>query len=101
MMDVISGATKKGEAILRMAESNIGEKLYDVYTTYSAKKAKAYDRCIAEKRKDKGYNFHICSANTYQFTVAWEYVNQETGEIMTKVKTACNTYIVDGSRKEN
>ena len=100
MNGVINGATKRGQQILGMAESNIGHKLYDVYTTYSGAKARAYDRCLEEMLEDNGYDFHICSANTFQFTVAWEYVNPETGEIMTKVKTASNTYIVDGSRAE-
>lgn len=97
-MIIVNGATKRGQQILRMAESNIGRTLRDVYTTFSREKEDAYYACLREKVEDEGNNFHICNANSYQFTVAWEYTNQETGEVMTKVKTARNTYVVDGSR---
>jgi hypothetical protein len=33
--------------------------------------------------------------------VAWEYTNPETGEVMTRIETKDNTYIIDGSRKED
>ena len=94
----IKGSTKRGQQILRMAERNIGTTLRNVYTTFSQEKEDAYYDCLREKVEDNGDNFHICSASTYQFTVAWEYTNEETGEVMTKVKTAKNTYIVDGTR---
>ena len=97
-MNIIKGSTKRGQQILGMAESNIGRELYEVYGRFSTEKARAMTWCKAECSKNNGYNFHICSANTFQFTVAWNYVNDVTGEIMTRVETANHTYIVDGSR---
>ena len=99
-MAIIKGSTKRGQQILRMAESNIGRELYDVYGSFSAEKARAMADCKRWYLEDNGYNFHICSANTFQFTVAWEYTDEETGEVMTRVETASNTYIVDGSRQK-
>lgn len=100
MANVINGATKRGQNILAMAESNIGRELYDVYGSFSSEKAKAMRDCKRWYLEDNGYNFHICSANTWQFTVAWNYVNVETGEVMTRVETASSSYIVDGNRRE-
>jgi len=98
MSYVINGATKKGQRVLAMAESNIGEELYHVYGSFSKAKAEAMDDCKAECGRDKGWNFHICSRNSNYFVVAWNYENTETGETMTVVKTGRNTYVVDGNR---
>ena len=100
MKDIIKGSTKRGQRILAMADAYIGENLWDAYSSFSHDKAKAYEKCRRLCYEDNGYNFHICSANTYQFTVSWEYTNEETGEIMTVVRTANNHYVVDGSRRE-
>ena len=53
---------------------------------------------LQTREETNGYDFHICSHNSFQFCVAWEYMNPETGEVMTRIETANNTYIVDGSR---
>lgn len=95
---VISGATKKGKALLARAQYNEGTELYHVYGSISAAKMKAMERCKARCASDHGTNFHIISHNSFQFSVAWEYMNAETGELMTRIETAQNAYIVDGSR---
>ena len=98
MAKVISGATKKGQEILARANSWEGTDLFDVYDNVSQAKRKAYEECKAWCYADKGRGFHICSHNSFQFSVAWEYDDPETGELMTRLETANSTYIVDGSR---
>lgn len=97
-MKVISGATKTGQALLKRASHYEGTDLDDVYGRYSSAKASAMRDCKEWCRADDGYNFHIVSHNTSNFSVAWNYVNKETGEIMTRIETSCHTYIIDGSR---
>ena len=53
--------------------------LYDVYGTYSAAKARGYAYCRELQYNMGGYDGRICSANTFQFTYAFQYVN-ETGK---------------------
>lgn len=95
---VISGTTKKGQSLLGMARRYDGETLQDVYGRYSAAKARAYQDCKRWCEEDNGQDFHICSHNCNFFTVAWTFTHPETGEIMTRIETASNTYVVDGSR---
>ena len=95
---VISGTTKKGQSLLATARRYDGETLDDVYGRYSAAKSRAYNDCKRWCEEDNGYDFHICSHNCNFFTVAWNYTNPETGETMTRIETASNTYVVDGSR---
>ena len=91
----INGNTKRGKELLDRAKSNKGNKLYDVYSSFSAKKAKAYDDCYRRFYEDDNHaNFHICSANGYQFTVAWQYTDKETGEVMIHFETKDSIYLI-------
>ena len=100
-MNIISGATKRGQSLLARARSNKGTELYHIYGNVSSAKMKAMEDCKRWYRETNGRNFRIISHNIFQFSVAWEYDNPETGELMTRIETASNTYIVDGSRKED
>ena len=97
-MTIINGATKKGQKLLRWADYYDGYYLDDVYGSYSCFKARAwrdcYDKCVSQHGRD----FHIVSHNTNMFTVAWVYDDPETGELMTRIETNRNTYIIDGTR---
>ena len=97
-MAVINGATKRGQMLLARANNFLGTELRQVYGRWSDAKESAMQRCRRECYEDNGYNFRIISANGWAFSVAWEYDNPETGEIMTKIKTSSNTYIIDGTR---
>lgn len=97
-MKVIRGNTAKGRNLLAMASSYEGTELYSVYGSYSSAKAKAMEDCKRWCKESNGYNFHITSHSAHNFTVAWNYINTETGEVMTRIETAWNTYIVDGTR---
>lgn len=101
MAKIISGATKRGQQLLRRASHWEGTDLSDVYGRYSVFKASAIKECREWCEADEGWDFHITSHNTSGFCVAWRYTNKETGEVMTRIETPKSTYIVDGARKEN
>ena len=94
----VNGATKRGQELLARAKRNEGKELRNIYGRWSDKKEKAMNDCRRECYEDGGTNFRIISHCRDNFSVAWEYINQETSEIMTKIKTRDNTYIVDGTR---
>ena len=94
----VNGATKRGQELLARAESNQGTELRKIYGRWSDKKEDAMRDCRREYREDNGTDFRIISHCRDYFSVAWEYINEETGEIMTKIKTANHTYIIDGTR---
>lgn len=98
-MRIISGASKTGQALLARAAYNQGENLRSIYGRWSSKKEEAMKECKREYAQDKGYDFRIISHNRTYFSVAWNYTNTETGEVMTKIKSGGRaTYIIDGSR---
>lgn len=98
----LSGASKKGQDMLIKAHYNLGDTLRSIYRSWSETKEKEYNKCRRECYEDKGHDFRIISrGGSWKFSVAWNYTNPDTGEVMTKIKTADNTYIIDGSRKEN
>ena len=98
MAKVINGATKKGQDLLARASVWEGRELWDVYGSVSRAKCVAMEECKRWCEETNGRNFHICSHNGFRFSVAWEYDNPETGELMTRIETADSTYIVDGTR---
>lgn len=89
---IIKGSTRRGQELIKRAETDLGRSLYNVYTTFSQKKAEAYEDCLREKVEDDGDNFRIISASGYKFSVAWEFVFE--GHEATKIRTASNTYVV-------
>lgn len=99
-MKIIKGTTKRGQMLIEKAGRFEGTKLDDVYGRYSEAKKEAMEDCERWCKEDDGFNFHIISHCTNTFSVAWNYFNKETGELMTRIETAQSTYIVDGSRRE-
>lgn len=49
-----------------------GHTLQDVYKNPSNLKQKAFDQCLEMCMDEGGAYFHICSFNTFGFTVSWE-----------------------------
>lgn len=70
-MTIIKGTTAKGRNLIRTAEHFDGGTLREVYGSYSKAKEQAYHDCYAMFLAEDGYNFHICSHNTFGFSVAW------------------------------
>lgn len=92
-MKVLKASTKAGENILRKAEYNEGYFLSEVYNSFSQEKENAWKWCEHEYLTSDGHsNFHICSHNTFGFTVAWFCkINEEK---CLRFETKENTYIV-------
>lgn len=56
--------------------------LIDVYGHWSDKKERAYNYCRELMYKYNGNGFRIISANTFMFTVGFEFPHPDTGELM-------------------
>ena len=60
----------------------IGVTLDDVYKTYSREKVVAYNYCRRLCEDLDGWNFAITSANTFCFSVMFDFAHPKTGELM-------------------
>ena len=99
MAYVIKGSSKRGQELLSRSLVWQGVELFDVYGHVSKAKHDAWTWCKAQCDEMDGFNFHICSHNSHQFSVAWNYYD-ELGRYMTRIETRDHTYIVDETRKE-
>lgn len=87
-MTIIKGSTKKGQTMLRTACNNEGVNLWEVYDAYSLAKKNSFDWCKAQCMAENGTDFHICSHNTFGYSVAWEVENGM------RMETAKNSYLI-------
>lgn len=87
-MRKINANTKQGMKMLEDAKHNEGITLDDVYGKCSWQKEVAWRECFYKCVAEHGKNFHICSHNTFQFSVAWEVENGY------RIETANNSYFV-------
>ena len=72
-----------------------GETLAEVYGNYSYAKYQAWLYCKDLYYREGGYNFRITSHNSFNFSVAWDIINPETGELEgVRIETANNSYFV-------
>lgn len=82
-----------GKKIIKMASRYEGQFLADVYDHWSAKKQRAYDRCIEAYYDTENYaDFSICSHNAYGFTISW--TGTWDGENVLIYVTKDNAYLV-------
>lgn len=51
--------------------------LSDVYGRYSHAKEEAMNYCKRLQHEMKGFDGRICSANTYSFSYAFQYINDD------------------------
>lgn len=87
-MTVIKTTTLKGAKMVNSAMINEGYYLTEVYNNPSKAKINAWEQCVKCCHDENGKNFHICSHNTFNFSVAWE-----TKEGV-RLETACNSYLI-------
>lgn len=87
-MRIIKKETQQGKSMLRRANNFEGIGLEDVYGNFSHEKFYTWRDCLEKCNKEHGKNFHICSHNTFQYSVAWE-----TSEGV-RIETASNSYLV-------
>lgn len=90
--------TIKGKARERFVQAYAGSNnlsLYAVYSKPSQHKLTAENECITQMRDENGWNFRILSYNTFAFTCGWLIADAETGELMLRVETPENSYIME------
>lgn len=85
---IIKATTKKGQAMVESAKRFDGYTLNEVYGTYSPAKLHAFVDCVYKCQAENGKNFHICSHNTFGFSVAWEVADG------VRIETPRNSYYV-------
>ena len=89
--------TKKQIGMLENYRSATATNLWDVYTTFSKAKRNAYDYCRRVQYEMHGTAGRICSANTYQFTYAFTYVNDNGKESLCYITPSNNyTFEIEG-----
>ena len=92
-MKYFKARTKRGQQLIAMGSRFEGITLYQVYDSFSADKARAYDWCYEQYLATDDHDaFGICSHNSFQFTCSW--VGTLNGENILRIETANNTYIV-------
>lgn len=92
-MRELKASTKAGQNIIARAQNNEGSELLDVYGKVSPAKIKAYAECWRMcELTQYAHNFHICSHNTFGFTVAWR--GMMDGEEILRYETKDNSYLV-------
>ena len=84
--------TKQQTAWYRAYLNSHMTQLYHCYDSFSTAKQNAFIWCLRRCGEMHGSNPRIISYNTFGFSMAWEYMNPETGEIMLHVETPRNTY---------
>ena len=66
--------------------------LREIYGRFSEAKRRAYDWCMQDMRDHDGFAPRVIKGNCMAFSFAYQYVNQETGELMLCYHTAWNAY---------
>ena len=89
-MKSININTKQGQNMLARARVCEGRNLRDVYASASSAKVNAFNACKERCCVEGGWNFRVCSHNTFNYSVAWETARG------VRVETANNSYLVEG-----
>ena len=63
--------TQRAKNLVYRAMNFDGYKLSDCYGSFSRAKERVWDYCFERFFKEKGEYFHICSHNSFTFSVAW------------------------------
>ena len=66
--------------------------LSDVYSRYSRAKENALQYCKELQYNMNGYDGRICSANTFQFTYAFQYMNESGKHCLAYITRDNNRY---------
>lgn len=86
-------STKQGKNIIDRASVYEGYYLSDVYGTHSNEKENSWRICHDMYiSTENSSDFHICSHNTFQYSVAW--YGTKDGEKILRVETANNSFLV-------
>lgn len=84
--------TKKQIGMFRNWWNATMTSIYDAYERPSIHKVNAYEKCLADYFTLNGSGFRICSKNTFGFTCAFLF-NDDDGTTKMYYATKDNTYI--------
>lgn len=87
-MRIIKKETRQGQNMRARASVFEGYDIRDVYDNPSPAKVFSFNECRAMCEREGGWGFHICSHNTFSYSVAWA-----TPDGM-RIETANNSYLV-------
>ena len=92
-MREFKASTKRGQQLISMGERCCWGSLYNLYSTWSQSKQRAYDYCYDEYLKSDNHTaFGVGNANTFGFTASW--LCTINGENAMRIETKDNSYIV-------
>lgn len=83
---------KQYEGFYNQYKRATAKELHDVYGKYSPAKVNAYKYCRKLQENMGGYDGRICSANTFQFTYAFQYINESGKNCLAYITAAQNRY---------
>ena len=83
--------TKKNLGLLDQYNNATARDLWEVYGRCSENKRAAFNDCRALQYKMGGYDGRICSANTFQFTYGFKFIDKE-GKERLFYRTAAHDY---------
>jgi len=87
-MRIIKKDSRQGQNMRARASVWEGVDLCDVYDNPSPAKVIAFMECVERCAKEGGWSFHICSHNSFSYSVAWATVDGM------RIETASNSYLV-------
>lgn len=85
-MTKLNKTTQKAQAFINSYNNATGTTLSDIYSSYSAAKARAERDCRDRMANLNGYDFRMMSGNTYAFTCGYR-----TDDTL-YIETSSNTY---------
>lgn len=89
---VVDSRTAEGRNLLAATEHFKGYDIFDVYEKCSSSKVIAFEEVYRKYCLDhSAHDFHVCSANSFQFCVAWNAIS-ENGQHYTRYITAKYDY---------
>ena len=83
---------KQLEGFYNQYKKATARELHEVYGKYSSAKASAMQYCKELQNNMNGYDGRICSANTFQFTYAFQYINESGKHCLAYITAAQNRY---------
>ena len=84
--------TKAQERMYESYKRATATELSEVYGRYSTAKAQAMQYCKELQSNLNGFSGRICSANTFQFSYAFRYVNESGRDCLAYITRDHNRY---------
>lgn len=98
-MREINSSTQKAQGFMNAynyaRRTGHTDNLYSVYNNFSQAKYNALEYCKRIQREYNGYNACVVNGNSFHFTYAFEYVEENTGCVKLMYITHTEEYTMD------